>query len=147
MQTGKKNFGLGLIIGIVIASLFFHYFAPRYTTINSGDTLIKQDRWSGDSWRMVDNQWRKISDLERNWGEIDQALRDALNIPRSEPNPDNTLSRLKKRYPILKDVSDEDLLERIKIVYSKEILTNLYLSNYNKIQPKDVSPDNTEIKK
>ena len=33
---------------------------------------------------------------------------------------------------MLKDLSDDDLLERIKVVYSKQILCNLYLDGFLK---------------
>jgi hypothetical protein len=145
MGREKTYFGIGLVIGIVLAALFLFYFAPRYTTVKAGDTLIKQDRWSGQSWRFVDNQWKRIVGENRDWDKIwsgqswrfvdngwkrivgenrdwdkiDKALTGALGIATDTPSRTNALDLLRKKDPILKDLSDDELLERIKLVYSK----------------------------
>jgi len=134
MGREKTYFGIGLVIGIVLAVLFLFYFAPRYTTLKAGDTLIKQDRWSGESWRFVDNQWKRIVGENHDWERIDRALAEALGIPSDTPSRSNALDLLRKRDPILKDLSDEDLLERIKLVYSKQILVNMYLESFLKLE-------------
>jgi hypothetical protein len=132
----KKQFSIGLVSGILLAALFFHFFAPRFYTIESGNTIIKQDKWSGDSWRFVDNQWRKMMSVDQQWQQIDQTLKEALHISSSSnrKDPVNPLELLKNKYPILKSITDEELNERIKIVYSKEILSSLYLNNFLEIQ-------------
>ncbi len=132
----KKQFSIGLAAGILIAILFFQLFAPRFYTIESNGSIIKQDKWSGDSWRFVDNQWRKIMSVDQKWQQIDQTLKKALHLSSSSSSkrPVNPLELLKNKYPILKSVTDEELNERIKIVYSKEILSSLYLNNFLEIQ-------------
>ena len=137
MSNGKYQFGVGLAVGIVLAALFFLYFAPRYKTMQSGGMLYKQDLWSGDTWRYVDNEWKKVMGHDRDWEKIDEALRQALNIPERKNERANLLDHLRKKYADLKDVSDEDLLERIKIVYAKEIMNDLYLSDFVKIHGKN----------
>ncbi len=51
MIRTRTHFGIGLFIGIVVTALFFQFFAPRYDVIESDKMLIKQDKWSGNSWR------------------------------------------------------------------------------------------------
>ena len=135
MAREKKYLGIGLIAGVFLSSLFFYYFAPRYRTVISRETLIKYDSWSGQSWRLVDNEWKRIMDAAgRDWETIDQALREALRLSPGGLQRNEALRLLKEKYPALKDVPNEELLERIKIVYSKEILYNLYLSNLVKLE-------------
>ena len=136
MGREKAYFGMGLVIGIILATLFLFYFAPRYTTVKAGDTLVKQDKWSGQSWRFVDNQWKKIVGEDHDWDKIDKALTEALGIHTDMPSRTNALDLLRKKDPILKNLSDEDLLERIKLVYSKQILVNMYLDSFLKLQKK-----------
>jgi hypothetical protein len=140
MAREKKYLGIGLMAGLFLSSLFFYYFAPRYCTVGSGETLIKHDTWSGQSWRFVDNEWKRIMDASRDWDTIDQALREALQISPGGLQRNEALRLLKGKYPALKDVPNEELLERIKIVYSKEILCNLYLSNLVKLEDGPHSP-------
>ena len=134
MARERKFFGIGLVIGVVLTALFLHYFAPRYSTIKSGDTLIKQDRWSGESWRFVDNQWKKIMSVSRDWEKVDKTLQEALHIPTEAVDRGDALSLLRNKHPVLEDVTDDELFERIKIVYSKVILSNLYLKNLLKLE-------------
>ena len=134
MSSGKTSFGIGLAVGIVVAVLFLYYFAPRFTTVKSGENLIKQDRWSGDSWRFVDGQWKKMMSFSRDWERIDDALMEALHLPTDGGERANALSLLRKKDTILADLEDDELLERIKLVYSKEILVNMYLRNFLKLE-------------
>jgi hypothetical protein len=136
MGREKTYFGMGLVIGIVLATVFLFYFAPRYTTVKVGDNLVKQDKWSGQSWRFVDNQWKRIVGEDRDWDGIDKALTGALGIETDTPSRTNALDLLRKKDPILKDISDDELLERIKLVYSKQILVNMYLDSFLKLQKK-----------
>jgi len=137
MINGKYQFGVGVVVGIVSAALFFLYFAPRYKTVQSGGMLYKQDLWSGDTWRYADSEWKKILRHDRDWDRIDGVLRQALNIPERKTDRANALDHLRRKYTDLKDVSDEDILERIKIVYAKEIMNDLYLNDFIKIHGKD----------
>ena len=130
MKNGKKNLVIGIIIGLVLAFFYFHYFAPRYEITKKGLSLVKIDKWTGQSWRFVDNNWKKMINMDEDWVKIDQALREALNIPFAKVDTEKGLMRLRARYPILKDISDEELLERIKLVYSKQVLTNMYLNDF-----------------
>jgi len=128
MSSGKTSFGIGLVIGILIAVIFLYYFAPRYSTIKSGEDIIKQDKWSGDSWELEDGQWKKMMNFSRDWEKIDNVLMDVLHLPREDEVRSEALTLLRQKDPILSDLSDQDLLERIKLVYSKEILVNMYLT-------------------
>ena len=143
MVYGKFHFGIGLIAGIVLATLFFHFYAPRYRTVESDDSIVRQDSWSGDSWRLVDNQWKKIETFSRDWKLIDQNLKTALDIPSKGIDREKTLEMLKSEYESLSALSNEEVMERIKIVYSREILINLYLSKF--LQSR-VNPIKTEDK-
>jgi len=134
MDNGKIKFGIGLGVGIILAAFFFLYFAPRYETMESSGMVVKQDRWSGDTWRLVNNEWKKIKDVKRDWARIDQMLRQALNLPNNEKERDKALNELRTKYPALVEVSDDEILERIKFVYSREIMNELYLKNFLKIQ-------------
>jgi hypothetical protein len=130
MIQSKAHFGIGLFVGIIVTALFFQFFAPRYDIIESDNKLIKQDKWSGESWKYQGNKWEKITEMTRDWEPIDDALTKALNIP-ADNNKDNSNARmvsLKKRYSVLEDISDEDLMERIKYVYARKIMVDLYFA-------------------
>jgi len=134
MNGEKRYFLIGLVIGILLSGAFFYYFAPRYTTVKSGDTILRQDTWTGRSWRLADNQWKSIVGVNRDWDSIDKALLAALRIPFAEVNTDSALVRLREKHPILKDLPSEELLERIKLVYSRQVLVNMYLDNFVKME-------------
>lgn len=134
MPDGKLHFGVGLFIGVLLAAIFFLFFAPRYQTTQTEGALVKQDKWSGNSWRFVGNHWEKVVDLDRDWKRIDKDLKSALNVSDKGIDREATLSLLKEKYVSLRNLSDDELLERIKLVYSKEILVNLYLSNFKDMQ-------------
>jgi len=129
MTREKTYFGIGLAVGIVLALLFLFYFAPRYSTMKSGNTLVKLDRWSGQTWRFTENQWKKIQGANRDWEKIDKMLMEALRVPSGGVDRENALGLLREKDPVLKDLTDDELLERIKLVYSREILVNLYMKN------------------
>ena len=130
MSQGKLHFGFGLAAGVVIAACFLLIFAPRYTITTIDGTQVKQDKWSGKTWRYSENEWRMIKESQRDWSDVDGTLRKALNIPEREKNQKDSLSLLRSQYPPLKDISDEDLLERIKLVYARDILGDMYLQNF-----------------
>jgi len=143
MLITKKYFGAGLILGILIAYGFFHFFAPRYTTRQFGRSLIKQDRWTGKTWRYENNEWKTILTVNQKWEYIDQVLRDALYMDYSHNNSiSEGLHMLRGKYPVLTDFTDNELLERIKTVYSKEVLNKLYLKQFLHLHEKGLSEPN-----
>lgn len=134
MIGDKRHFLMGLVIGILLSGIFFYYFAPRYTTVKSGDTMLRQDTWTGRSWRFADNEWKSIVGVPRDWDSIDKALLSALRIPFAEVNTDLALKQLQEKYPVLKDLPNDELLERIKLVYSRQVLVNMYLDSFVKME-------------
>ena len=113
-----------------MTALFFQFFAPRYDVMKSDDMLIKQDKWSGTSWRYEGDKWEKITDSTRDWKPVDRALMKALNIPDKSDtsSPDGQMASLKKKYPELENISNEDIMERIKYIYARKIMVDLYFS-------------------
>ncbi len=128
MMQGRTHFGIGLCLGVVVTAVFFHFFAPRYEVVNSESATIKQDRWSGDTWRLEGDQWRKVMDTQMNWQPVDDALMKELNIPTQNDSqgPGRQIAALKKKYPVLETVSDEEIMERIKYIYARKIMVDLY---------------------
>ena len=141
MDRNKQIFAAGLVIGIVISALFCTVFAPRHMVSSSDGVMIKLDRWSGETWRFSGGKWLKIDKQEQDWKEIDQALASALNLKAQNPDEKNhnanLLQILKDKYPVLAGVSNEEIMERINIVYSKAILTDMYLNNIEKVHEND----------
>lgn len=137
MNVEKRYFLIGLVIGILLSGIFFYYFAPRYTTVKSGDSLLRQDTWTGRSWRFADNEWKSIVGVNRDWETIDKALVSALRIPFAEVNTDQAIRQLQEKYPILKDLPNDELLERIKLVYSRQVLVNMYLDSFIREEQKE----------
>lgn len=134
MKNNKKSLIGGIIIGLVLAFFYFQFFAPRYETKKTGLILVKTDKWTGQSWRFVDNNWKKMSNMDENWVKIDQTLQEALNVKVTNVDSNSALASLKGKYPILKDLPEDELLERIKLVYSKVVLCNLYLADFMKVE-------------
>ena len=132
MKKDKRNLIIGLVIGIIAALLYSHFFAPRYEIKKEGMVVLKLDRWTGQSWRFADNTWKKILDADENWEDIDNALIEVMNIPFAQVDSESALKKLRDRNPILKDIPDDELLERIKLVYSKMVLVNMYLGEFLK---------------
>lgn len=134
MTSSKKNLILGIVIGIVLSFLYFNYFASRYEIKKTAVSTVKMDRWTGQSWRLVDNNWKKMIDMDEDWQSIDKTLREAINIniPEAKVDSNAALKKLRDRYPVLKDIPDYDLLERIKLVYSKQVLVGMYLGDFLK---------------
>ena len=130
MSTEKKYLVIGIVIGLALAILYFQYFAPRYGVKEKGISIIKYDKWTGQSWRFVDNNWKKMADMDENWERIDKTLQGALKIPFANVDTTSALKKLRDKCPELKDIPDDELLERIKLVYSKQVLVNMYLSNF-----------------
>ena len=140
MDRNKQIFGVGLLFGIVITALFCLVFAPRYMVSNSDGVMVKLDRWSGETWRFASGNWAKIDKSEQDWKEIDKALASALNLkdqtPKEEAHTANLITMLKEKYPVLAGVPNDDIMSRINIVYSRFILTDMYLDNIEKIHEK-----------
>ena len=134
MNGEKRYFLIGLVIGILLSGIFFYYFAPRYATLKSGDTMLRQDTWTGRSWRFADNEWKSVVGVPRDWDSIDRALLSALRIPFAEVNTDLALKQLQEKHPVLKDLPNDELLERIKLVYSRQVLVNMYLDSFVKME-------------
>ena len=72
---------MGIVIGVILAFFYFNYFAPRYEIKKVGLSLVKLDKWTGQSWRYMNNNWKKVMYTNQEWKEIDQTLAEALNIP------------------------------------------------------------------
>ena len=130
MQNNKKFLIFGIVIGLILSFFYFHLFAPRYEIEKTGASAVKIDKWTGQSWRFEDNKWKKMLDLDDEWEKVDDALRETLNIPFAQVDINSALKRLRETNSIFKDISDEELLERIKIVYSKQVLCNMYLKDF-----------------
>jgi hypothetical protein len=135
MKNGKKSLLFGIIIGAALSFFFLNFFAPRYEIKKTAALTMKVDKWTGEAWRLVDNNWKKMSDMDENWELIDKTLGEAINMKLPIPKVDSDLGlkKLRDRYPLLKDIPDEDLLERIKLVYSKQVMVNMYLGDFMKV--------------
>ena len=132
MKMDKKCLVLGVIIGFILAFFYFHYFAPRYEINKTGISTIKIDKWTGQSWRLVDNDWKKMTERNEDLEKIDHTLQEALKIPFAQVDTASALKKLRDSYPLLKEIPDDELLERIKLVYSKQVLVNMYLGDFLK---------------
>jgi len=96
--------------------------------------MVKIDKWTGKSWKFAENKWNLVVPVDENSKEVDKALHEALQIPYNTDTSDQALVLLRKKYPVLKNITDDELLERIKVVYSKQILCSLYFDNFMKLQ-------------
>jgi hypothetical protein len=134
MKKTKFYFVSGIAVGAILTYFCMNWFAPRYEMEKVGSSMVKTDKWTGQSWRYVNDSWKKIERTDQEWQEIDQALAEALNIPVSDNNTESALSLLREKYPILKDIPNDELQERIKLVYSSQILRDLYLDDFMKRQ-------------
>jgi len=70
--------------------------------------------------------------MDENWDLVDETLQEAINInlPGIQVDSSAALEKLRNRYPVLKDIPDYDLLERIKLVYSKQVMVGMYLGDF-----------------
>jgi hypothetical protein len=137
MNRNKQIFSAGLFMGLALAALFCFVSAPRYGVSKSENQIIKLDKWTGETWQFSKGNWEKIEKVEQDWKAIDNALYSALNLKQQrdqgEKHTSDLLQVLKDKYPVLDPVPNEEILERINIVYSKAILTDMYLKNIEKI--------------
>jgi hypothetical protein len=138
MRNEKKHMILGIIIGLMLTFFYFYYFAPRYQVIETGPFPVKVDKWTGKSWRLVENNWKGIQEINEDWEQVDRTLREALQTPVAKVDTRVALARLRDKYPVLNNISDDELLERIKVVYSKVVLSKLYLSDFLNSKTDDV---------
>jgi len=130
----KWFFSGGFVVGAALCAVLLLYVAPRYTVVSSADTVVKQDTWSGESWCLVNDSWKRISKEDVGWGEVDEALSKALNISYAAVNTNEALASLREKHPVLKGVPDKELLQRIKVVYSNKLLCSLYLKSFLDLQ-------------
>ncbi|MGD9158040.1 MAG: hypothetical protein PVG39_06510 [Desulfobacteraceae bacterium] len=136
MTSSKKSLILGIIIGIVLSVFFFNFFAPRYEIKKTTASTIKIDKWTGKAWRLIEGNWKEMIDIDEDWELVDKTLVEAINIniPEAQVDSKAALKKLRDRYPIFKDIPDYDLLERIKLVYSKQLLVNFYLRGFMNVE-------------
>ncbi len=90
----------------------------------------------------MDNNWQEISKSVDKWEVVDSELRKALKVPETVKARQDVLNRLRDRYHKLKGVSDEDLLERIKFVYSKELMIGHYMQTIVNIEQQETQKQN-----
>jgi hypothetical protein len=133
MKKEKMTLIIGLVIGLAAAFFYFNFFASRYELKKEGLSVIKLDKWTGQSWSLVNNSWKTMSVMDENWEDVDRTLSEALKIPFAQVDSESALKKLKESHPNLKDIPDEELLERIKLVYSKMVMVNMYLGDFLKI--------------
>ena len=131
-MKNKKSVMWGIIIGVALSFFYFNYLAPRYEIKKTSANTIKIDKWTGESWRLVDDNWRKMTNMDEDWALVDKALQDAVKIslPVVEVDSSVALKKLRDKYPVLKDIPDYDLLERIKLVYAKKTMVGMYLGDF-----------------
>jgi len=146
MKSDKKSLVLGVVIGLILAFFYFHYFAPRYEINKTGLSTIKIDKWTGQSWRLVNDNWTKMLDRDEDWEQIDKILQEALKIPFAQVDKVSALEKLREKYPLLNKISDDELLERIKLVYSKLVLVNMYLGDFLKTSGEESEGETVESK-
>jgi hypothetical protein len=137
MKGEKTYFIVGIVLGVFLSAIFFFYFAPRYEAVKAGETMIKQDKWTGRSWRFTDEEWKPVVGVNRDWEKIDRALMAALRIPFADVDTDGALITLQDKHPVLADLRREEVLERIKLVYSKQVLVNMYLDSFLKTEARE----------
>lgn len=131
MLDSRIHFGVGFTIGILITALFFYFFSQRYEVTESNRAIIKQDKWSGASWQFEGNEWKKIQENKTDWKPVDKILVKALNISadKSSSNHRNRqVEVLKSKYPALEGYRDEDIIARIKYVYARQVMLDLYFN-------------------
>lgn len=132
MNKEKIVFALGLAVGMVLTALFFQVFAPRYATLQTDESLVKQDRWSGRSWRYSGGSWEEVREVDSQQQQIDQELRKALKVVIDQGRLMEATSRFKEIFPTLKEIPDEELLTRMSTLYSNQIMSTLFLESYHR---------------
>jgi hypothetical protein len=132
MNKEKFVFAVGLAVGIFLTAVFFQVFAPRYATLQNGDGLIKQDRWSGRAWRYDGRAWEEIREAESRKEQIDQELRKALTVLIDQGRLVEATSRFKEIFPALREIPDDELLTRMSTLYSNQIMSTLFLESYHR---------------
>jgi hypothetical protein len=133
MNREKIIFAVGLGVGILLAVLFLLFFAPRYATLTRGDTVIKQDTWSGRSWRLTGGgSWEEVREAGNRQEQIDRELRKALTVVIDQNRVREATGRFKEMFPALREIPDEELLARMSALYSTEIMSAIFLENYQR---------------
>jgi len=144
MKKEKMTLIIGLIIGLAAAFFYFNFFASRYEIKKEGLDIVKLDKWTGQSWAFVNDNWKKMTVTDETWEEVDKTLSEALKIPFAQVDTGSALKKLKESHPVLEEIPDDELLERIKLVYSKMIMVNMYLGDFLKVS--DETPPEEEQK-
>ena len=98
MRREKFQFAIGVLVGIVLTALFFIYFAPRYQIVERDGVLHKQDRWTGDTWCFCDKEWKRVSERDDNWKNIDDVLVQALKHSGVDEVRKTAMQKLKEKY-------------------------------------------------
>ena len=60
MKNTKLNLALGIVIGATLTFLYLNYYAPRYEIEKVGLSLVKTDKWTGQSWKYINDNWKKV---------------------------------------------------------------------------------------
>ena len=132
MNKEKLVFAVGVAVGIFLTAVFFQVFAPRYALLQGEECLVKQDKWSGRSWRYDGQSWAEIRDAESRQQQIDQELRKALTVIIDQNRLREATGRFKEMFPSLTDIPDEELLTRMSTLYSSQIMSTLFLESYHR---------------
>ena len=103
VEEKKLYLIIGIIIGIVTTSSYFYIFAPRYEIKRTHSEVLKIDKWTGNSWRYINNKWQKINPETQKWQKIDLILERALDTKQDSKDIKLALKKLRDRYPILKE--------------------------------------------
>jgi hypothetical protein len=133
MKKEKMTLIIGLVIGLAAAFFYFNFFASRYEIRKEGVSTVKLDKWTGQSWALVNDNWKKMTVINESWEEVDKTLTGALKLPFAQVDTGSAQKKLKESHPVLKDIPDDELLERIKLVYSKMVMVNMYLGDFLKV--------------
>jgi hypothetical protein len=131
MKGEKMHFIGGIVLGVFLSAIFFFHFAPRYETVQEGEVIFKQDRWTDRSWRLTNDEWEPLGgEGDRDWEEIDRALVTALRLPFADTDAYRALGKLQEQHPALAGVKREELLERLNVIYLRQVLVNMYLDDF-----------------
>jgi hypothetical protein len=130
MKKQKITLVIGLIIGLAAAFFYYNFSASRYEIKKDGTSIVKVDKWTGKSWSFVNNNWKIIRENYEEQDEVEKTLIKALGLTVAQVDTEAALKKLKENYPLLRDIPNDELLERINLVYSKKVIANMYLSDF-----------------
>ena len=98
IEEKKLYLIIGIIIGIVTASSYFYIFAPRYEIKRTHSEVLKIDKWTGNSWRYINNKWQKINPETQKWQKIDLILEKALDTKKDSKDINPNYALTDKRF-------------------------------------------------